>query len=120
MNWYITKIVLQVTFTGRNDTVQFEEQLRIILAASKQEAFDKAVASGKAAEGSVTNIYNNQLISWKFINVSSLYRLKELLDGAEICSATHEPCNAGDFIAMVHDKAAHIQNSDTLEILNLV
>jgi hypothetical protein len=89
------------------------------MAASKQDAFNKAVLLGKTEEGSVTNVYNNQLIHWRFINISALYQLKELLDGAEISSITHEPGNASDFISMIHDKAAHIQNSNTLEILDL-
>ena len=120
MNWYITKIVFQVIFAGKDATPQFEEQLRIILASSKEEAFNKAALLGKTEEGSVTNIYNNRLIHWKFINVSALYQLKELLDGAEICSTTHEPGSTSDFIEMIHNKAAHIQNSNTLEILDLV
>ncbi len=120
MNWYITKIVFQVIFAGREDTPQFDEQLRIITAASKQDAFTKVLLLGRSEEGTVTNINNNQLIHWKFINVSALYQLKELLDGAELCSTTHEPCSAGDFIDMINNKAAHIQNSDTLETLHLV
>jgi len=66
------------------------------------------------------NIHNSQLIEWKFINVSTLYQLRDLLDGAEICSATHEPVSAEDFIEMVHSKADYIINDKTLEILQLV
>jgi hypothetical protein len=120
MNWYITKIVFQVIFTGREAVAQFDEQLRVITAASKDEAFNKAQQIGIAEEGSIVNINNNQLIYWKFINVSSLYQLKELLDGAEICSSTHEADCAATYIDVVHKKAAHIQNNDTLEILQLV
>jgi len=120
MNWYITKIVFQVVFAGREQVAEFDEQLRVITAASKEEAFNKAQQLGQSEEGSIVNIHNNQLIHWKFINVSTLYQLKELLDGAEICSSTHEPDCAEAYIDMVHKKAAHIQNNDTLEILQLV
>lgn len=120
MNWYITKIVFQVIFAGRETVAEFDEQLRVIAAASKEEAFQKARQIGIAEEESIVNVNNNRLIHWKFIDVSSLYQLKELLDGAEICSATQQPDCAASYIAMVHKKAAHIQNNDTLEILQLV
>lgn len=120
MNWYITKIVFQVIFNGREQSPQFDEQLRLITASSKEEAFSKAQQLGISEEGSVVNINNNQLIQWKFVNVSTLYQLKELLDGAEICSTTHEPDCAETYIDMVHKKAFHIKNNDTLEILHLV
>jgi hypothetical protein len=120
MNWYITKIVFQVIFNGKEQSPQFDEQLRILTASSKEEAFNKARQLGINEEGSVVNMYNNQLIQWKFIDVSTLYQLKELLDGAEICSTTHEPGCAETYIDMVHQKAFHIKNNDTLEILQLV
>lgn len=120
MNWYITKIVFQVIFNGKERTPQFDEQLRIITALSKEEAFKKAQQLGLSEEGSVVNIHNNQLIHWKFINVSTLYQLKDLLDGAEVCSTTYEPDCADTYIEMIHSKAAHIRNGDTLEILQLV
>lgn len=120
MNWYITKIVFQVVFAGREQVAEFDEQLRIIAASSKEEAFYKAQQLGISEEASIVNVNNSQLIQWKFINVSTLYQLKELLDGAEICSATHAPDCAAAYIEMVHQKAACIQNNDTLEILHLV
>ena len=120
MNWYLTKMVFRVTFAGREQPASFDEQLRIITASSKDEALQKAQQLGITEEGTVVNINNNRLIEWKFINVSTLYQLKDLLDGAEICSTTHEPDCAADYIAMVHDRAAHIRDNDTLEILQLV
>jgi hypothetical protein len=120
MNWYITKIVFQVIVDGREHIAEFDEQLRVVSADSKEAAFIKATQIGMAEEGSIENMHNNRLIHWKFINITTLYQLKELLDGAEICAATHEPDCAAAYIDMVHKKAAYIQNSDTLEILQLV
>ncbi len=120
MNWYLTKIVFRVIIAGRNEPARFDEQLRIVTASSKQEALHKARQLGAEGEETVVNINNNKLIQWKFINVSMLYQLKELLDGAEICSTTHEPDCADTYIAMIHDKAIHIRDNDTLEILQLV
>ncbi len=120
MNWYITKIVFRVIIAGKEDEPQFDEQLRLVTASSKDEAFCKAQQIGKNEEGCVMNINDNRLIQWKFINVSTLYQLKDLLDGAEICSTTYEPDCAEAYIEAVHKKAAYIQNNDTLEILQLV
>lgn len=120
MNWYLTKIVFQVIIAGREAEARFDEQLRIIHAASKEEAFNKARQLGIGEEGTVFNNNNRCLIEWKFINVSTLYQLKELLDGAEICSVTHEPDCADSYIAMIHSKANYIADNDTLEILHLV
>jgi len=120
MNWYISKIVFQVIMNGKEHLPQFDEQLRIVAASSKQEALNKALLLGQTEEGSIMNNQSQQLIHWKFINISALYQLKELLDGAEICSITHEPENAENFIDMIHQKAAYIQHNDILEILHLV
>ncbi len=120
MHWYLTKIVFRVIIAGREQPARFDEQLRIITATSKDEALSKAQRLGIAEEATVVNINNNRLAAWKFINVSTLYQLKELLDGAEICSVTHEPDCAAAYINMIHHKAAHIRDNDTLEILQLV
>lgn len=120
MNWYLTKVVFQVLIAGRESQARFDEQLRIIHAGSKEEALNKARQLGRAEEGTVFNNNNHCLVEWKFINVSTLYQLKELLDGAEICSVTHEPECADSYIEMIHSKANYIADNDTLEILQLV
>lgn len=120
MNWYLSTIVFRVLIGTEEQTARFDEQLRIITAASKEEAFAKAQQLGIAEEGTVMNVYNSKPVEWKFINVSTLYQLKELLDGAEICSTTREPECADTYIAMVHSKAAHINHGETLEMLQLV
>ncbi len=120
MNWYIAKIVFEVVFSGASQQPEFDEQVRVIQAGSKQEAFHKAFHLGAAEESSIVNVNNHQLIQWRFVNVSSLYQLKELLDGAEIHSSTVKTDCAQTYIEMVHKKADHIQNNDTLEILQLV
>jgi len=120
MHWYLTKIVFRVIIAGREQPARFDEQLRIITAGSKDEALSKAQRLGVAEQELVVNINNKQLIEWKFINVSALYQLKELLDGAEICSTSQEPGCADDYIEVIHKKAAHISENDTLEILQLV
>jgi hypothetical protein len=120
MKWYLVKIVFQVIIAGRGGPPRFEEQLRIIRAATKDDAMCKAQRLGAAEETTVININNNRLAEWKFINVSTLYQLKELLDGAEIYSSTHEPDCADTYINMIHSKAAYISSNDAMEILQLI
>ncbi len=120
MKWYLIKIVFQVTINPNDTVARFDEQLRIIFAPSKNEAFKKAMALGRAEEECIINTGTNKPITWKFINVSSLYQLKELLDGAEIYFNTYETDSAEEYIDTINKKAAHIKNSDTLELLQLV
>jgi len=42
MNWYLAKIVFRIVCGDGEHTPQFDEQLRLILASSKEEAFKKA------------------------------------------------------------------------------
>lgn len=120
MKWYLAKIVFQVIVAGAEQPARFDEQLRLIAATSKEEAVSKAQQLGVSEEDTLVNVNNNLLIKWKFINLSMLYQLKELLDGAEIGSATHEPDCVDSYISMIHHKAALIRDSDTLELLQLV
>ncbi len=119
MNWYLAKIVYQVTCGEGTHTPQFDEQLRLIRAATKEEAFVKAQQRGKAEEESFVN-QKQKPVQWQFINVCELYRLSSLIDGAELYSRIEERDNAAAYIDIIHKKAAGIISSDTLEILQLV
>ena len=48
MNWYLTKIVFQIDIGKGKNSNQFDEQLRMIKAASTEEAFFKARSNGKS------------------------------------------------------------------------
>lgn len=120
MNWYLTKLVFQISICGNQTVLQFEEQLRIVQATSKEAAFEKATAIGLAEEGTVVNSSNGNLIHWQFINITDLYQLRNLIDGAALFSCVHEAEEAERYIKSVHKKASHIQNSNTLELLQLV
>ena len=50
MNWYLAKLVFRILCGDGKHTAQFDEQLRLILAGSKEEAFHKAQAIGKNDE----------------------------------------------------------------------
>lgn len=98
---------------------QFDEQLRLIAAADEDEAFEKAASIGKDEEDSFYNL-KQQLVRWQFINVSELYHLNELIDGAEMYSRISEVDNAEAYITFVHRRAESIQRKNTHRLLNLI
>ena len=119
MNWYLTKIVYQIICGEGNHTPQFDEQLRLVAANDEQQAFHKAQRIGLMEEESFLN-QKKHLVRWKFIDVCELYKLSELIDGAEIYSRIQETDNADRFINMVRSKADYIQGENVLRSLQLI
>jgi hypothetical protein len=119
MNWYLSKIVYRILCGDGEHTAQFDEQLRLVKANNKGEAFHKAKRVGKAEEEIFLND-KQELVQWKFINVSELYKLGALIDGAEVYSRIEERKDADDYIHSIHVKADHILSGHSLEILKLV
>ena len=118
MNWYLTKMVFRIICGDGNHTAQFDEQLRLVTAASKEEAFHKAQLMGMKEEEMFFNS-QLQLVQWLFISVSELYQLNELIDGAEVYSRIEERENADSYMHIIHKKAEQIRFGNTLEMLNL-
>lgn len=118
MNWYLSKMVFRIICGDGNHSAQFDEQLRLIKAASKEEAFHKAQALGAREEEIFFN-QEQQLVQWKFISISELYPLNELIDGAEIYSRIDEKDNAETYLQMIHKKAELIRFGNSHELLNL-
>ena len=119
MNWYLSKMVFRIICGDGKHTAQFDEQLRLIQAGSKEEAFHKAQLLGGREEEMFFN-QNQQLVQWQFISVSELYQLNELIDGAELYSRIEEKENADSYLHIIHKKAEQIRFGNTLEILSLV
>jgi len=118
MNWYLAKIVFRIVCGNGDHTAQFDEQLRLLSATDKQEAFSKAQTAGKKGEDTFFN-KNEQLVQWQFINVSELYQLSGLIDGAELYSRIEERDNADQYIEVVNQKAENIIFSSSHRLLEL-
>jgi hypothetical protein len=118
MNWYLSKMVFRIICGDGNHTPQFDEQLRLITADSKEEAFHKAQSLGMRTEEIFFN-QQAQLVRWQFISVSELYLLQELIDGAELYSRVEEASDAESYLKFVYAKAEQIRFGNTHEILNL-
>lgn len=119
MNWYLAKIVFRILCGDGDHAPQFDEQLRLVRARGKEDAFEKAREMGQDGEDAFFN-RREQLVRWQFINVSELYQLSELIDGAELYSRIEEKENAEAYIHTVNQKAANIRFTSTSQLLNLV
>ncbi len=119
MSWYLAKIVFRIICGDGQHTPQFDEQLRLVRAADEDEAFYKAKALGELEEDTFLNIEKKE-VQWQFINVSELYRLSALIDGAEMYSRIRETDEAEDYIELIHRKAAFIQEKRTHKLLHLL
>lgn len=119
MKWYLAKVVYRIVCGDGSHTAQFDEQLRLIAATNEADAFDKATAIGRRESEAFYN-QKQELVQWQFVNVSELYRLHELLDGAELYSRITEADNAEAYIDFVHHKAAGIREKSSHQLLNLI
>jgi hypothetical protein len=118
MNWYLAKMVFRIVCGEGEHTPQFDEQLRLVAGHSKEEAFQKAQDMGQKEEETFYN-RKEQLVQWQFINVSELYRLSDLIDGAELYSRIEEKENAEAYIYTVNQKAENIFFTQTHQLLKL-
>jgi hypothetical protein len=118
MNWYLAKVVYRILCGEGNHLAQFDEQLRLIAAANKEEAFLKAQKIGQNEEETFYNS-KEQLVKWEFINVSELYLLSDLIDGAELYSRIEEKENADAYVYTVNQKAENIFFTHTTQLLKL-
>lgn len=118
MKWYISKLIFQIICGDGNHTAQFDEQLRLVQADDEDSAFEKASALGAAETDSFYN-QRNQLVQWKFINISELYKLS-LIDGAELHSKISEAEDAFDYTSLVNAKAEQIRQKQSHKLLHLL
>lgn len=111
MNWYITKIVFNIS--AANNSNQFDEQLRLVKAENKEAAFLKARALGLREEDTFYND-NMREVKWEFVNVAEIIPMQKLEDGTELYSTIHETDEASRYIHFVHQKAIALRKNSTL------
>jgi len=119
MKWYLAKLVYRIVCGTGDHSAQFDEQLRLVSAMDEEQAFEKAMVIGNNEQDTFFN-NREQLVTWKFINISELYRLSELIDGAELYSRINEVDDAESYITFVNRKAVSIQQKQTHRMLNLI
>jgi Domain of unknown function (DUF4288) len=119
MNWYLAKLVYHIVCGDGNHTAQFDEQLRLIRAENSGDAYARSRDVGLREEDAFYN-HNQQLVRWEFIDVAELFRLSDLIDGAELYSKINEADDAEQYIECVHRKAASIRSRESHQLLNLI
>ncbi len=119
MKWYLAKILYQIVCGDGDHLAQFDEQLRLIYANTKQLALGKGFAIGKKEEETFYN-QKQQLVNWKFINVSELHSLSTTTDGAEEFSGINEVDDANTYCSFVHTKANEVKKRKTEQLINSI
>lgn len=119
MKWFISKIIYQVICGKGDHTPQFDEQVRLITASNEEEALQKAWDLGEREQDTFSN-QKQELVQWRFVNVSDLYCIREWLDGAEVYSSVKEVDNADEYIDFINDKAAELQQKQSRQLLHLI
>jgi hypothetical protein len=88
MEAYITTIIMASSVEGdEGKTTVCEEQIRLIRATSRSEAYRKAIRIGLSEEHSYKNA-NDATVYWRFLGLENLEQLsqKNLRDGQELRS----------------------------------
>ena len=118
MNWYLAKLIFRIVCGDGNHTPQFDEQLRLIAADSNDQAFSKAQTLGQTEGDGFPEQY--KMVKWRFIAVAELYRMTELIDGAELYSRVQETHDADAYIELVNTRAMFIKQNNTHSHLQLL
>jgi len=106
-NWFLVKMVYRIICGDGEHAGQFDEQLRLISAPGKLQAFEKACTIGKQEEDVFPNA-ESQLVRWEFISVTDVFRLNPQQDGAEIYSRIEEREPAGSYVQILREKAKQL------------
>ena len=118
MSWYLAKIVFRIICGDGKHIAQFDEQLRIVNADNREEAFYKAQSIGSQEEETFFN-QKQQLVQWKFIAVCELCQLNEMIDGAEMYSLIAEKEDPEQYEYILNKKAKNILLTGTHQSLQI-
>ncbi|WP_153796063.1 DUF4288 domain-containing protein [Foetidibacter luteolus] len=118
MTWYLAKLVYRIVCGDGSHTPQFDEQLRLVKADDELHAFQKARSLGEREQDNFLNAYHKP-VHWKFIDVPEIYKLDELIDGAEMYSRIREEEDADIYIRITQLKAAHLLENSAHQCIKL-
>lgn len=108
MNWYITKIVCEISIQD-HEAVQFDEQWRLIGAEDEREAMIKAKIIGEQEEEVFEN-QNGKTVSWRFAGIADLHALETLEHGTELITTTREIKNVAHYKAQLKARHTYLEN----------
>ncbi|MCO5287071.1 MAG: DUF4288 domain-containing protein [Chitinophagaceae bacterium] len=104
MKWYLVKIVYRIICGEGLHTPQFDEQLRMVRASDALQAFLKGRLLGEHGEETFLNDRQDP-VKWKFIDVSELYLIDEIKDGAEIYTRVQEEVDVEAYLDNIRRRA---------------
>lgn len=105
MGWYLIKLVFRI-MTGCGDHQgQFDEQYRLVRAASPDEARQKGRAIGFEEETCFKN-QKGEEVRWSFVEVAQTSFLGQLHDGIEVFSQIREVDDAESYLDLVQHLSA--------------
>ena len=110
MKWYLAKIIYRIICGDGDHTPQFDEQLRLINAEDDMHAFQKARLIGEKEEDNFLNDHQKP-VHWKFIDITELHPLDNLIDGAEIYSRIDEKEDALKYIRQINERAKYLHEA---------
>jgi hypothetical protein len=96
--WYSATFIVKCTI-GQNQTGNFlfDEQIKIIKAANREEAYEKALKLGQVENHEYKNS-DGELVKWTFEGLFNLNSLESLEDGTEIASKMVRADSSEDLI----------------------
>jgi hypothetical protein len=112
MKWYSINLVFNIDINDGEDRTQFDEQLRLIEAASSADAFFKGRMLGKEEEEILVN-KKGRTVQWKFIDVSEV-KMLEMKSGSMLYSKTYIDDNYTEYINSVSRKSQVLQLQDAV------
>jgi hypothetical protein len=119
MKWYTAKLVFHIIVGTGDDCVEFDEQLILIAAVSRQMAYRQAKYAGINKQDRFLNIQQQEVL-WKFIDVAEVNELNEQLDGSELHSEIKTHRQAEQYINSIRAKATQISNFNNQDWVQLL
>lgn len=116
MEWFLAKLVYRFQSPADTTHIQFDEQLRLIQAEDELHAFHKAQQIGQQ-EQLISDEQTIHQVNWYFIDVTELYKLNQLIDGAEVLSQVCLPSDSNLYQREVRLKAGYLLSSCTDQFL---
>ncbi len=116
MNWYLVKLVYRITCGKGNHPAQFDEQLRLVHAEDDLHAYHKAQLIGEKEQVG----YNEGCkppVTWKFLHVTELHKLKTSAEGAEVYSHILEVADGENYQHGVQLKSGYLFEQCTEQFL---
>jgi hypothetical protein len=107
MNWYAAKIIFQIVNNSK-EYAQFDEQIRLINAINIELALEIANQTGLMSQEEIIS-KDGTLLQWKFIAVTEVQDIGDLVSGKEIHYAINEPEEVSLYVQRVLEKSLNLK-----------